>query len=71
MNERERAEARAWLEKHYGKWPIVVGEIGFRLKTVPGTIFVCGLIVGHIAWLEARNRIAALAKRARSIVNGS
>ena len=65
---------KAWLTEHWGKEFVaaaLVGDTIYRLRTVPGTILVCGLVVGYVAWLEARSRMATLIKRARSIVHGT
>lgn len=39
------------------------------LRSVPGTIIVCGLIVGYIAWLEGRNILIRAARRIRRAVS--
>lgn len=39
-----------------------------QLRSIPRTIAVCGLVVGYIAWLEARNAIHKTVRSLRKIV---
>jgi hypothetical protein len=38
-----------------------------RLRSIPGTIVVSGLVIGYIAWLEARNAVIRTTRRLKKI----
>lgn len=66
-----RAESYEYLTKLYGRPAVAIGDALYRLKSVPGTILVCGLVIGGIAWIEARDRLAKTASRIKEILHGS
>lgn len=39
-----------------------------KIRSLPGTIVVTGIVIGYIAWLEARNFAVTKAKQVRLIM---